>query len=98
MGIGSWGDINRPNEEIASKTSGISIETDLRVIKASTGEVVWRKIVTGENTKTLVRVDIFKFGSAKLTADVYNQALADAATKISDAMIEDLKAHRLFTK
>ena len=81
-----------------SKTSGIAIQTDLRVIKADTGEVVWRKIVTGEKTKTLVRIDVFKLGSAKLTSDIYNQALDDAATKISDAMIEDLNAGRLFAK
>lgn len=99
MGNGSWGDVSyRANDPIAAKTSGIAIETDLRVIKASTGEVIWRKIVTGEKTKTLVRVDLFKFGSAKLTSDLYNQALEDAATKISAAMIDDLKAHRLFVK
>lgn len=89
-----------------TKTSGIAVQTDLRVIKASTGEVVWRKIVTGEKTTTLVDlgriINIYglspKIGTAKLSADIYNQAMADAATKISDAMIEDLNAGRLFTK
>ncbi len=89
-----------------TKTSGIAIVTDLRVIKASTGEVVWRKIVTGEKKTTLVdlgKVISFagfspKVGSAKLTSDIYNQALDAAATKISDAMIEDLNAGRLFAK
>lgn len=98
MGNGTWGDIDNPSKEISAKTSGIAIQTDLRVIKASTGEVVWRKIVTGSKSKTLVRIDVFKLGSAKLTADVYNQALNDAATKISAAMIEDLNAGRLFAK
>ena len=89
-----------------TKTSGIAIVTDLRVIKASTGEVVWRKIVTGEKKTTLVdlgKVISFagfspKVGSSKLTSDIYNQAMNDAATKISDAMIEDLNAGRLFAK
>ena len=89
-----------------TKTSGIAIVTDLRVIKASTGEVVWRKIVTGEKKTTLVdlgKVISFagfspKVGSSKLTSDIYNQAMNDAATKISAAMIEDLNAGRLFVK
>ena len=106
MGNGTWGDIDNPSKEISAKTSGIAIQTDLRVIKASTGEVVWRKIVTGEKKTTLVdlgKVISFagfspKIGSSKLTSDIYNQALNDAATKISAAMIEDLNAGRLFAK
>ena len=89
-----------------TKTSGIAIQTDLRVIKSSTGEVVCRKIVTGEKKTTLVdlgKVTSFAgfspiIGSSKLTSDIYNQALNDAATKISAAMIEDLNAGRLFAK
>ena len=98
MGNGVSSDTLNRNEFITGKTSGIAIETDLRVIKASTGEVIWRKIVTGEKKTTLLKVDMFKFGTAKLSADIYNQALEDAATKISAAMIEDLNAGRLFTK
>ena len=108
MGDGHWEESFSPfgGANPDTKTSGIAIETDLRVIKASTGEVVWRKIVTGEKTTTLVDLGKIvnfmgispKVGTAKLSADIYNQAMEDAATKISDAMIEDLKTHRLFTK
>ena len=95
---------------IDNNTSGIAIEIDLRVIKASTGEVVWRKIVTGEKKKKSKSGAIpfsigglplsipFKTGSSALDSDAYNKAIDDAAKKISEAMIKDLEAGRLFVK
>ena len=95
---------------IDNNTSGIAIEIDLRVIKASTGEVVWRKIVTGEKKKKsrtgaipfsvggLPLAIPFKIGSSALDSEAYNKAVDDAAKKISEIMIKDLEAGRLFVK
>ena len=41
---------------------------------------------------------MFKFGSAKLTSEIYTKALEDAVEQISNALITDYKAHKLFVK
>ena len=87
-----------PIPSISQKKAGIGIQTDLRIIKASTGEVIWRKIVTGKHTTTRTDVGMFKFGSAKLTSEIYSKALEDAVEQISTALITDFKAHKLFVK
>ena len=100
LGNGSW-----ENDDIitslfgrTNKKSVISVQTDLRIIKSSTGEVVWHKIVTGTKSTTLTNVGGLKFGSSKLTSDMYNQAMEDAAQKIINTLIEDLNSHKLFIK
>ena len=87
-----------PLPSISQKKAGIGIKTDLKIIKASTGEVVWRKIIVGKNTTTRTDVGMFKFGSAKLTSEIYTKALEDAVEQISNALITDYKAHKLFVK
>ena len=77
---------------------GIGIQTDLRIIKADTGEVIWRKIVVGKKTKSSTQIGGIKFGSSKITSEIYNQAVDDAAQKIVDALIEDFKTGKLFLK
>ena len=81
---------------VHQKESAVGIQTDLRVIEAETGEVIWRKIVTGSDKKTMTQVGAFKFGSTKMTSDMYSEALEDAAQKIVDVMITDI--HKLFFK
>ena len=68
------------------------------MIKAETGEVVWAEEVTGDKKNSLHQVGMFKFGSAKLTTDMYSQAIEEAAQKISDALIGGLVGGRLFAK
>lgn len=110
MGSGKWGSVgifgnaSFYTDNADMKTAGISIETDLRVIKASTGEIVWRKIVTGKKTtksynvgKWLIGVNI-DVGKDKITSDLYDKAMDDAAQKIADALIEDLDAGNLFAR
>lgn len=98
---------NTPGKDLFGRTtifnnpdaSAIAIETDLRVIKAKTGEVIWRKIVTGKKTTKLTRLPYgIKLGSAKLTSDLYDKAMNDAVEKISAALIEDLSSGKLLTK
>lgn len=98
---------NTPGKDLFGRTtifnnpdaSAIAIETDLRVIKAKTGEVIWRKIVTGKKTTKLTHLPYgIKLGSAKLTSDLYDKAMNDAVEKISAALIEDLSSGKLLTK
>lgn len=82
----------------SQKTSIISVKVALRVIKAETGEVVWAQEITGDKRNALGKVGIFKFGSAKLTSDMYSSAIEEAAQNISDALIGGLVGGRLFAK
>ena len=81
---------------IRQKETVIGIQTDLRVIKAATGEIVWRKIVTGADKKTMTQIGMWKFGSSKMSSDMYSEAIEDAAEKISKILIDDI--HYLFAK
>lgn len=78
--------------------AGIGVMTDLRVIKASTGEVVWQKSVSGVKKTSLTNVAGIKTGTLKISSDMYNQAMEDAAKKITEALIADLDAGKLFVK
>ena len=70
--------------------SGIGVQVDLRVIRASTGEVVWGKRVVGKKTQTKTEVGLFiKIGTTKLTSEMYSQAMDDATQKIVNILIED---------
>ena len=83
---------------IAEKVSAIGVVADVRIIKASTGEVIWRKTATGTKKNSLVQVGVFKFGSSKLTAEMYNTSMARCAQEIVDGLLEDLEAGKLFVK
>jgi curli biogenesis system outer membrane secretion channel CsgG len=83
---------------MSQKQAGIGIDVDLRIIRASTGEVVWRKNVLGKKITTLTKVGMFKSGSTKLTSELYAEAMEDAAQKITDAIIGDLQARMLIAK
>ena len=94
LGNGAADDLFEGGSGIPSfrqKRSILGVKTDLRLIKADTGEVVWRKIVTGSDSNTMTQIGRFiKIGTSKLTSDNYQKALEDASQKIVDAMIEDM--------
>lgn len=79
------------------------VQADLKIIKASTGEVVWQKIVTGKRTKKQSNIGLpalggltFKIGSDKLDNEMYNEAMEDAVNKISSTLIDAAKSGELF--
>lgn len=80
------------------KQAGIGVQTDLRIIRATTGEVVWCKVVLGKKITTLTSIGMIKSGSAKLTSELYSAAMEDAAQKIVDAIVGDLHARMLIAK
>lgn len=74
------------------------MEVDLRIIRASTGEVVWCKNVLAKKITTLTSVGVIKTGSAKLTSELYSAAMEEAAQKITDTLIGDMQARMLIAK
>lgn len=76
----------------------IGVQTDVRIIKASTGEVVWQKRIIGKDTTTQVGVGFIKVGSAKLNSDMYFKAVDISSTLIANELIADIEAGKLFTK
>ena len=86
-----------PNQA-GTKTSAIGVVADVRIIKASTGEVIWRKMATGTKKNSMFQYGMLKLGSSKLTAEMYNTSMARCAQEIVDGLLEDLEAGKLFVK
>lgn len=85
---------------VKTKSTMIGVTGELRIIKASTGKVIWVKRATGigkqdKTTITHVLPDV-SFGSDKLNANLYAKAMDELAQQLVDAMLADMNAHRLF--
>ena len=97
--MGALGPLGSTLGGIDVKTTGIGVQSDLRIIKASTGEVVWSKRVTGIGSQKQIGLGYgIKIGTTKLSADLYAKAMDKAAQKIVDALIADMNANKLFVK
>ena len=80
------------------KKSGIGVQCDVRLIKASTGEIVWSKRVLGVATQKMIDTGIVKLGRAKLNDELRSKALDIASDNIVAALIDDLEAGKLFLR
>lgn len=80
------------------KKTGIGVQCDVRLIKASTGEIVWSKRVLGVATQKMIDIGVAKFGREKLNNELREKALDEASTKIVAALIDDLDAGKLFAR
>ncbi|MBR4903752.1 MAG: hypothetical protein IKZ53_03705 [Selenomonadaceae bacterium] len=80
-----------------SKT-GIGVQSDIRIIKASTGEVIWSKRVVGVNEQTNLNLGLISIGNRKLNNNLYAKAMDKAAQKIVEAMLADMAAGKLFIR
>ena len=75
------------------------MQADLKVIKVSTGEVIWQKEVIGKDTqKQISLLGSIKIGSDKLNNDMYYKAMENTAQSIADALIADADAGKMFVK
>ena len=77
---------------------GIGVQCDVRIIKASTGEVVWSKRVLGIGESNLISIGPVTFGHSNLSSSLYTKAMNTAADKIVSALIEDMEKNSLFLK
>lgn len=88
------GDIGGINVTI----KGIGVQCDVRIIKASTGEVVWSKRVLGIGESQMISVGMITFGHSNLSDALYSKAMNKAADKIVDALLADMKTDSLFVR
>lgn len=97
--MGPLGPLSSLASSINVKKTGIGVQTDLKVIKASTGEVIWQKEVIGKDTqKQISLLGSIKIGSDKLNNDMYYKAMENTAQSIADALIADADAGKMFVK
>lgn len=97
--MGPLGPLSSLASSINVKKTGIGVQADLKVIKASTGEVIWQKEVVGKDTQK--QISLFggiKIGSDKLNNDMYYKAMENTAQIIADTLITDADAGEMFVK
>lgn len=82
----------------SAQNFSIAVQTDLRIIEAATGKVIWKKAVTGSHTESLTKVMGIKSGKGKIDSDLYAKAMEDAANKIVEAITKDLSLYMLYNR
>lgn len=80
------------------KFLGIGVQCDIRLIKASTGEVVWSRRVLGIGEQSQITIGVVTFGHSNLSDKLYTKAMDKAADKIVSALVADLESNKLFLK
>ena len=84
---------------VDTKKTGIGVQADVRVIKASTGEVIWQERLTGRDTQTKYKLGgMISIGSDKVNNEMYFKAVNDAAQIIADTLIGAANEGKLFVK
>ena len=96
--MGALGPLGSLVGAVNVKETGVGVQADLKVIKASTGEVVWKKSVIGKDIQKKYSVGFIKVGSDKLNNEMYFNAMDETAQLIADALITDAEAGKLFAK
>ena len=97
--MGPLGPLSSLASSINVKKTGIGVQADLKVIKVSTGEVIWQKEVVGKDTQK--QISLFggiKIGSDKMNNDMYYKAMENTAQIIADTLITDADAGKMFVK
>lgn len=97
--MGPLGPLSSLASSINVKKTGIGVQADLKVIKVSTGEVIWQKEVVGKDTQK--QISLFggiKIASDKLNNDMYYKAMENTAQIIADTLITDADAGEIFVK
>ena len=97
--MGPLGPLSSLASSINVKKTGVGVQADLKVIKASTGEVIWQKEVIGKDTQKQISLfGSIKIGSDKLNNDMFYKAMENTAQSIADALIADSDAGKIFVK
>lgn len=83
---------------IENKETSVVISGDVRLIKASTGEVVWQKpIISGYKQDQVSAVGVTT-GSDTLHMDLVAKALDQMAQKVVEVLVTDMDNGKLFVK
>lgn len=100
VGIGNWQEdpTDPASRYISESKAAIGVQADMKLIKVSTGEVVWKKEISATKAKKKVSVLFIPFGSDKLSEELYYKTVEEAAQKLADALIADINNGSLFVK
>lgn len=85
-----------------SKTATIFLDCDLRIIKADTGKIVWKKRFSAVASKTSYggtnrfMPNLNRAKTPKLTKKMYSELLENATKSITEGLIKDFDAGKLF--
>lgn len=97
--LASLGPLGALAGALSQEVTTFQVQGDLKVIKASTGEVVWQQVVTGKKTKKQTNVGgLIKIGSDKIDNEMYAEAMDKTAQLIADALINDAANGKLFAE
>lgn len=96
--LGALGPLASLASAVNVKKTGVGVQADLKLIKVSTGEVIWKKTVVGKNIQKQYSVIGIKVGSDKLNNEMYFNAMDQTAQLIADALIADAESGKLFVK
>ncbi len=102
LGMILGGSAGRVLEDVAgsieNKETSVVISGDVRLIKASTGEVVWQKpIISGYKQDQVSAVGVTT-GSDTLHMDLVAKALDQMAQKVVEVLVTDMDNGKLFVK
>lgn len=102
LGMILGGRAGRVLEDVASsvekKETSVVIVGDMRLIKASTGEVVWQKpIISGYKQDKVSAVGVTT-GSDTLHMDLVAKAIDQMAQKVVEVLVTDMDNGKLFAK
>ena len=98
MFTGNWKPLrSNMKNQTSSTTSAIGLQSDLRIIKASTGEVIWNKKISGYSGKK-VEGNYAALVPVKLESEMYASLIENAASEIVKLLIKDLDEGKLFVK
>ena len=81
---------------VAVTIKGIGIQCDVRIIDAADGKVIWCKRFKGVGQSKIINSAFFNFGHSKISSNLYTKAMEKVAQKITDSLIEDMQAGKLF--
>lgn len=93
---GKWGGttgkkVGGVMKDTKKTTTGVNVRTDMRVIKAATGEVIWERTVISASKQDKIKVgDIASVGSDQMNMNLYELALDQAAQRIVDELLADV--------
>lgn len=97
--LGPLGPLASLAGSVSVKKTGVGVQADMKLIKASTGEVVWQKEVVGKDIqKQIALFGSIKIGSDKLSNEMYYKAMDATAQLIADALVADADAGKMFVK
>lgn len=81
----------------SNKHKGIALQSELRLIKAATGEVVWCKKIACLSDKSVESRNA-RLADIKIQSETYANLMEFSAKEISKVLLDDLEAGKLFAK